>query len=366
MKRKIFEHWVGLGAVLAFGTALVVLVGLTEPVDAQQSELDVLHVRGPIYMIAGAGGNITASVGLDGTLLVDTGLENRSGEVLEVIQSLSNLLATSGIDRGNYGNFGADTRSSLELIMATDAPRKPIRWVLNTHRHGDHSGGNESIATAGATITAGNISGSVSDVAATASVVSHENVLLRMSNGFGDSPGTEVPFELWPTETYIGEYYKLPYFNGEGVQMIYQPNAHTDGDSMVWFRRSDVISTGDIFTQTSYPIVDLDSGGSIQGIIESLNYILDLGFAEFRLEGGTIIIPGHGRMSDLGDVGYYRDMTTILRDRIADAINRGLTLEQTHSEGLTSDYDGRWGGGPNAFWTTEDFVEAVYTDLTSN
>ncbi len=366
MKLKILTHWVGLGALTALALGVVFTTGLTERADAQAAELDVLHVRGPIYMIAGAGGNTTASVGLDGTLLVDTGLAGRSDDILEVIQSLANLLSIQPAERASYGRFGADSRSSLELIMETNAPPKPIRWVLNTHRHGDHTGGNGALARAGATISAGNILGSVRDVIETASIVAHENVLLRMSNGFGDSPETEVDLELWPTETYIGEYYKLPYFNGEGVQMIHQPNAHTDGDSMVWFRRSDVISTGDIFTQTSYPIVDLDSGGSIQGIIDSLNYILDLGFAEFRLEGGTIIIPGHGRMSDLGDVGYYRDMTTILRDRIADAINRGLTLEQTQSEGLTSDYDVRWGGGSNAFWTTEDFVEAVYTDLTSN
>src|SRR2546422_3242886 len=146
--------------------------------------------------------------------------------------------------------------------------------------------------------------------------------------------------------------------NGEGVQIIHIKDAHTDGDSMVYFRGSDVIATGDLFVTTSYPVVDIANGGNIQGVIDGLNRILAMSIAEFREQGGTMIIPGHGRLCDSADVAYYRDMLTIIRDRIQDMIQRGLTLQQVKAARPTRDYDGRFGSN------ADSFVEAAFQSLS--
>ena len=164
--------------------------------------------------------------------------------------------------------------------------------------------------------------------------------------------------------TYHASSYKLSqFFNGEGVKVYHQPAAHTDGDSIVFFRYSDVISAGDIYSTTSYPVVDIDRGGNIQGVLDGLNRILDLAVPEFRSQGGTLVIPGHGRLSDTGDVANYRNMVAIIRDRVQDMIRKGMTLEQVKAARPTMDYDGLYGSdsGP---WTTAMFVEAVYRSLS--
>jgi cyclase len=155
------------------------------------------------------------------------------------------------------------------------------------------------------------------------------------------------------------------FFNGEGIQLVHQPAAHTDGDSLIWFRGSDVISTGDIYTTTNYPVIDLERGGTISGLIDSLNRILDLAFSEFRTEGGTMIVPGHGRLSDSADVAYYRDMVTVIRDRIQDMVNKGMTLQQVKAARPTKDYDPRYGAATGP-WTTDMFIDAVYRSLSKN
>jgi glyoxylase-like metal-dependent hydrolase (beta-lactamase superfamily II) len=173
-----------------------------------------------------------------------------------------------------------------------------------------------------------------------------------------------VPFGALPTDTYHIDAMNLShYFNGEGVRIVHAPAAHTDGDSMVWFRGSDVLATGDIFTPDRYPVIDLQQGGSIQGIITALNQILDITVPEFRLEGGTMVVPGHGHLSDAADVAYYRDMATIIRDRIQALIKKDMTLEQVKAAKPTLDYDGIYGAttGP---WTTDRFIEAVYRSLS--
>jgi hypothetical protein len=124
-----------------------------------------------------------------------------------------------------------------------------------------------------------------------------------------------------------------------------------------------VIAAGDIFVTTSYPIIDVDRGGSIDGTIDALNRILDIAIAEFRTEGGTMIVPGHGRISDSADVAYYRDMTTIIRDRIREMVRKGMTLEQVKAAKPTADYDPRY-GATTGFWTTEKFIEAVYRSVS--
>jgi glyoxylase-like metal-dependent hydrolase (beta-lactamase superfamily II) len=174
---------------------------------------------------------------------------------------------------------------------------------------------------------------------------------------------TAVPFAAWPTETFFNDRKEM-LFNGEGVQILHQPAAHTDGDSLVFFRKSDVISTGDLFVTTSYPMIDARRGGTINGYIKALNKIIEIAIPSNVQEGGTMIIPGHGRVADEMDVVEYRDMVTIVRDRIQHLVGQRMTLEQVKAARPTFDFDARYGAdsGP---WTTTMFVEAVYRDLSA-
>jgi cyclase len=233
---------------------------------------------------------------------------------------------------------------------------KPIRYVVNTHWHADHVGSNELIAKSGSTIAGGNVSGAISDAGEGATVIAHENVLTRMSSQ--DPP---PPFQAWPTDTLFVPQKDL-FFNGEAVQVLHQPAAHTDGDSMVFFRRSDVISTGDVFTTTAYPVIQPADGGGIDGVIAALNRIIELTVPQEKQEGGTLVIPGHGRLCDEADVVEYRDMVTIIRDRIKSMVDMGMTLRQVQAAKPTADYDGRY-GATSGFWTTEQFVAAAYESL---
>lgn len=292
------------------------------------AEVHVLPVQGKVYMLVGAGGNITMQVGDDGILLVDSGLAAMSDKVLAAIRTVSD---------------------------------KPIRYIINTHVHADHTGGNEAIAKAGRTIAGGNV---VSDIGASAGnqamVIAFQTVLERMSAPTGQQAPT--PQGAWPTETYTTRERKL-YFNGEPIEIIHQPAAHTDGDSIVFFHKSDVVSTGDIFVTNRYPIIDLQRGGNIQGLIEGLNRVIGLTTVAAMQEGGTMVIPGHGRLCDQADVKFYQEMVTIIRDRIQGMIQKGMTLEQVKAAKPTRDYDPRY-GADKGFWTTDMFVEAVYKSLS--
>jgi cyclase len=314
----------------ARSTLVALALLLTVPALAQQDfdnvEIQTLKVRDNIYMLVGAGGNITVQIGEEGVLVVDTQYAALSGRILEAIRALSDA---------------------------------PLRYIINTHHHPDHTGGNAPLRAAGQTVTGGNII-FAGEVSQGAQIIAHENVLMRLVAPAGDQGA--APSGGWPTNTYFsGE--KQIYFNGEGIRIIHQPNAHTDGDSFVFFRSSDVIVAGDIFVTTSYPYIDLAAGGSLQGIIDALIRLSEIVIPSYGQEGGTLVIPGHGRLSELGDVVNFRDMVIVVRDRIQSLIDAGLSLEQIKAARPTLDFDPMYGAS-SGFWTTERFIEAAYQSLT--
>ena len=293
-------------------------------------DIKSLHVQGNVWMLVGAASNAVLQVGNDGVLVVDTMTDGLADKMIAEIRKI--------------------------------AGDKPIRYIVNTHVHADHTGGNEKVAAAGQSIIAGNFAGQVGQEAASfASVIAHENVLNRMSAPTGKEASR--PLKAWPTDTFFTEDKDL-YFNGEGIQLIHIPAAHTDGDVMVYFRKSDVIAAGDLFITTLFPPVDMAAGGNYKGVLTALNRIIDITIPRDKQEGGTYVVPGHGRLTDEADVVDYRDMATVIRDRFQDAIKRGQTLEQVKAAKLVRDYEGRYGANSGP-WTTDQFVEAVYRSLTA-
>jgi glyoxylase-like metal-dependent hydrolase (beta-lactamase superfamily II) len=334
------------------------------------SEVHVLPVRGNVYMLVTDGSNVTASIGPDGIFLVDTGPAEMSDKVLSKVLELATQRTASGqpatcMGLHCPGNRPGWVSPGINAIISSPAPPKPIRYIVQTSMDADHTSGTarlaKQLASAAADAKIVGVTFPPVSIAPQAIVLAHEEVLSRMSQPSGGNK--PLPEESWPTDTYRGRYFKLSqFFNGEGVQVYHAPNAHTDGDSFVFFRYSDVIAAGDILNTTSYPVIDVARGGSIQGVLDGLNHILEIAIPEFRSQGGTMIVPGHGRLCDTGDVANYRNMVAIVRDRVQDLINKGMTLEQVKAARPTMDYDGLYGArsGP---WTTDMFVEAVYVTL---
>jgi cyclase len=284
------------------------------PQNFENAELHALPVAGNIYMLVGPAGNITVQTGKDGVLLVDT---------------MTAALAP---------------RVAAEIRKLT---AKPIRYIIDTSVHPDHAGGNAALQKMG-------VAGASPVDGGGATLIANENVLNRMTSPVTGSKTPPLQTGL-PNDEYFQPTKDL-YFNGEAVVIFHEPKASTDGDSIVFFRKSDVLSVGDIFTPEQYPFIDLAQGGSVNGLIAALNHILHLTVPDHLQEGGTQVIPGHGRLCDEADVVEYRDMVTIVRDRVQDAIKKGRTLAQVKDAQLTLDYDTRYG-------SADAFVEAVYKSL---
>jgi cyclase len=300
---------------------------LVSGVSGVAQKIEVLPVQGNVYLIAGAGGNITLQVGENGVFVVDTGIAPMSDQVIAEIRRIS---------------------------------KKPLRYVVNTDVHEDHTGGNEAFSREGGTSTVVNIVNTPgSSASQTVKMVGHEAILDKMSAMVNGKPAR--PSLAWPTDTFFDEG-KEYYFNGESIQILHEPAAITDGDSLVYFRRSDVVSTGDIFMTTGYPKIDLRNGGGIQGVLDGLNRILDITIPAHHLEGGTMVIPGHGRICDEADVMEYRDMVTIIRDRVRAMAKKGMTLAQVKAARPTMDYDGLYDLPQQS---ADEFVETVYKSLQS-
>ena len=310
-----------LATHLSLAAALHKPIAPAAAAGASEPALEILKVQGNIYMIVGAGGNITAQVGEDGIVLVDTGSAEKSSQVIQALRQLSS---------------------------------KPLRFIINTHAHADHTGGNEALSKIGKFV-----GDRTEPEASYAAIFAHENVSTSLQ---APPDGTPAASSLaLPTDTFFNASMDFS-FNNESLQIIHVPIAHTDGDSIVYFRHSDVVSTGDVFITTGFPYIDLRRGGTINGIIDALNLIIDITIPLDKEEGGTLVIPGHGRLCDEADVVNYRDMLTVVRDRIQDLINKGMKLEQVKAARPTRGYDARWGTDKGA-WTTDDFVEAAYRSL---
>ena len=275
--------------------------------DAATSGIRSMYVKGKVWAIFGAGANVTVQIGDEGVLVVDTGSSASAPGVREEIRRLA-------------GN-------------------RPIRYVITTHFHADHSGGNVVLSD---------------EPAQRAAIIAHENVGLRLIQ-------TQAPAGNLIMDTFYGAS-KAIYFNGEAIEIIHLPAAHTDGDSIVFFRGSDVVSAGGVISTTSFPGFSIDEGGSVNGSIAALNRILEITVANERGQGGTIVIPGHGRLYDETDVAEYRDMLTIIRDRVQASIDAGDALRETLQGRLALDYSGIYDASEGR-WTTRAFIEAIYRSL---
>jgi glyoxylase-like metal-dependent hydrolase (beta-lactamase superfamily II) len=324
-----------LGAWLGSASAQQSRADLPErPGALPSSSIDVVQLRPNFYVIGGAGGNIVVQTGPEGVILVDSGSTEKAQDVLAAIRRLTPL---------------------------------PIRYIINTSMDADHVGGNETLSKAGLSILPGAVVAGpglgddlISNFGA-ASVLAHENVLRRMSTN-----QRPVPSALWPTKTFAYRMYSM-YLNGEGIQVIHQPAAHTDGDTIVFFRRGDVIATGDIIDTTRFPFIDVERGGTLQGVLDALNRLMDLSIHNLPLQwyaDRTFLVPGHGHVYDKLDLLEYRDAITIVRDRVQDLIDQGKTLAQVKAANPTLGYRSQYGAdsGP---WTTDMFVEVVYDELAA-
>jgi glyoxylase-like metal-dependent hydrolase (beta-lactamase superfamily II) len=271
-----------------------------------------LHVAGQVWLVTAGDHNAAVQVGPEGVLVVNTGSEAVADAVLAEIARI--------------------------------APDQRIRVIVDTDDLAAHIGGNAKLATG------------PTPRAQRAAVIAHENASLRIATaGLSDMHS--------PTDTFFRGTREL-FFNGEPIEIVHVPNATSDGDVLVFFRKSDVVVAGAVIEDLTYPVIRLDDGGTINGTLAALNLMLDITIAEWRAQGGTMVVPTRGRIYDEGDVAEYRDMLTIIRDRVQDAIDKGLTLEQIKAARLARDYDGRYGAesGPAS---AGEFMTTMYRSLSA-
>ncbi len=296
-----------LGHLAGIGTVAAVLAGAGPgALDAQQDMSDVeittVPLESDLFMLVGRGGNIGLSVGEDGAFLIDDQFAPLTDKILAAVAEVTD---------------------------------QPVRWVLNTHWHGDHTGGNENLGNAGAMI------------------VAHRNVYRRMNpDEFADLMGrsSQAPRAALPVVTFdAGVQF---HWNGRHIDVTHIGQAHTDGDAVVHFPRANVFHMGDTFFRGRYPFVDVDSGGGVDGVIAAANFVLE------RSNEGTRIIPGHGDLASPEHLREYRDMLEIVRMRVASLVANGRTEEQVVAAAPTADLDEAWGAN------SERFVRAVYQSLT--
>ena len=330
--------------MLAAMWAIAVAAGVAFQASAQRAGaqqeksagLDVVQIRDNFYVIAGAGGNIVMQTGPAGVILVDSGSTAMADQVLAAIKRITPL---------------------------------PIRYIINTSMDAQHVGGNDKLARAGLSILPGAVAagaGLNDDLVSNsgrASVLAHENVLTRMTASSGPQA---VPSALWPTKTFAYRMYSM-YLNGEGIQVMHMPAARTDGDTIVFFRRGDVIATGDLIDTTRWPLIDVKRGGTVQGELDALNRLMDLSIHNLPIQwhsDRTLLVPGHGFVYDKLDLLEYRDAVTVVRDRVQDLINQGRSLAQVKAANPTLGYRSQYGADTGE-WTTDMFVEVIYNELAS-
>ncbi len=294
---------------------------LAQQLDAQTlgDGMELFRVRSNFYVLTGAGVNIGIQIGSDGVVLVDAGDAAHADRVIAELKKLTPRL---------------------------------IRYIINTNGDADHVGGNEKIAKAGKSLVpAGD---------GLATILAPTEVTLRLSLA-------GYPSGAWPTEAFIETLRRDMHLNDEAIEVLHQPNAHTDGDSLVFFRRSDVLMAGDIIDMRRFPVIDLEHDGSINGEIAALNRIIDIAIPSVPLvsrEAGTVVVPSHGRLLQEIDVVEYRDMVTVVRDRIASLMKEGKSLAQVKASNPTRGYTKRYGSDTGS-WTTDMFVEAVFKSLAA-
>ena len=292
------------------------------PTYENKGSVEVVPVQGSVYLIAGAGSNVAVQVGTDALFVVDTNEAAMSDKILAAIKTISPL---------------------------------PIRYIVNTNADADHVGGNEKLAK-----SAGD-SATNAFYEQGARVYSSENAYARMTSVKNGSP---APAALWPTDSFAVPL-KTLFVTGEPIEMIHQPAAHTDGDLMVFFRKSDVLVTGDVFSTDRYPVIDAAHGGTLAGVLDGLNRLIDIAVPEFNSMGGTRVIPGHGRICNEIDLVEYRDAMTIIADRVTQLVLEGKSLEQVKQADVSLDYDGLY-GSTSGDWTTGMFLDAVYREIKAN
>jgi cyclase len=341
MKYRLRLSWlqvatlIGLMATAVIGTeaqqpATLAAQRTDWPRPLKVEEIEVLPVQKNVYVLVGAGANITIQVGDEGVAMVDSGASGQTERILAAVRAVT---------------------------------RRPVRFLINTNADPDHVGGNGAVVNASGGLRGPNVEGPPGGTGPRPQnvgivTIAHENASNRMSTG--SQALAALTGDALPGSTFFTPH-KDFFSNGEPVQVLYQPNAHTDGDVIVFFRGADVVSAGDVFRTDRYPMIDAAQGGTIQGELDALNTILDITVPERNQMGGTRVVPGHGRICNEADVLEYRDMVTIIRDRVQEMLKKGMTLQQVKAARPTLEYDGLY--GTQKEWTGDMFLEAVYADL---